>query len=82
VNTVQRTLVEAWGLIRETFVDPTFNHQGIWGILFSVTPIDFRLSFSLFLPLLIVFLLPLLLKQVDVILNLSLFIVSSVLNKW
>ncbi|KAK4838677.1 hypothetical protein QYF36_015575 [Acer negundo] len=27
VNTVQRTLVEAWGLIRETFVDPTFNHQ-------------------------------------------------------
>jgi len=21
--------VEAWGLIRETFVDPTFNHQGI-----------------------------------------------------
>ncbi|MBA0677251.1 hypothetical protein Goari_018669 [Gossypium aridum] len=30
VNTVQRTLVEAWGLIRETFVDPTFNHQGNW----------------------------------------------------
>jgi hypothetical protein len=28
VNRVQRTLVEAWGLIRETFVDPTFNHQG------------------------------------------------------
>ncbi|XP_022889172.1 uncharacterized protein LOC111404621 [Olea europaea var. sylvestris] len=28
VNTVQRTLVEAWGLIRETFIDPTFNHQG------------------------------------------------------
>ncbi|PIM99508.1 C-terminal processing peptidase [Handroanthus impetiginosus] len=27
VNTVQRTLVEAWGLIRETFIDPTFNHQ-------------------------------------------------------
>ncbi|KAG9134975.1 hypothetical protein Leryth_001264 [Lithospermum erythrorhizon] len=27
VNAVQRTLVEAWGLIRETFVDPTFNHQ-------------------------------------------------------
>lgn len=26
---MQRTLVEAWGLIRETFVDPTFNHQGI-----------------------------------------------------
>lgn len=21
--------MEAWGLIRETFVDPTFNHQGI-----------------------------------------------------
>ena len=29
MNTVQRTLVEAWGLIRETFIDPTFNHQGI-----------------------------------------------------
>lgn len=28
VNTVQRTLVETWGLIRETFIDPTFNHQG------------------------------------------------------
>ena len=28
MNTVQRTLVEAWGLIRETFIDPTFNHQG------------------------------------------------------
>ncbi|KVI12061.1 hypothetical protein Ccrd_009524 [Cynara cardunculus var. scolymus] len=28
VNAVQRTLVETWGLIRETFVDPTFNHQG------------------------------------------------------
>ncbi|KAG0457640.1 hypothetical protein HPP92_022797 [Vanilla planifolia] len=27
VNTVQRTLVEAWGLVRETFIDPTFNHQ-------------------------------------------------------
>ncbi|KAL6592687.1 hypothetical protein ACP70R_049362 [Stipagrostis hirtigluma subsp. patula] len=27
VNRVQKTLVEAWGLIRETFVDPTFNHQ-------------------------------------------------------
>ncbi|KAL5707917.1 C-terminal processing peptidase [Ranunculus cassubicifolius] len=27
VNIVQRTLVETWGLIRETFVDPTFNHQ-------------------------------------------------------
>ncbi|XP_078443730.1 peptidase S41 family protein [Wolffia australiana] len=27
VNIVQRTLVEAWGLIRESFVDPTFNHQ-------------------------------------------------------
>ncbi|PKA60350.1 C-terminal processing peptidase, chloroplastic [Apostasia shenzhenica] len=27
VNTVQRTLVEAWGLVRESFIDPTFNHQ-------------------------------------------------------
>jgi hypothetical protein len=32
---VQRTLVEAWGLIRETFVDPTFNHQGIFGYFYS-----------------------------------------------
>jgi hypothetical protein len=34
VNRVQRTLVEAWGLIRETFVDPTFNHQGIANFVF------------------------------------------------
>ncbi|RZC83087.1 hypothetical protein C5167_045873 [Papaver somniferum] len=27
VSRVQRTLVETWGLIRESFVDPTFNHQ-------------------------------------------------------
>lgn len=27
VSTVQRTLIETWGLIRETYVDPTFNHQ-------------------------------------------------------
>ncbi|KAJ4817720.1 Carboxyl-terminal-processing protease [Rhynchospora pubera] len=27
VNRVQKTLVETWGLIRETFIDPTFNHQ-------------------------------------------------------
>ncbi|XP_013603816.1 PREDICTED: carboxyl-terminal-processing peptidase 3, chloroplastic-like isoform X1 [Brassica oleracea var. oleracea] len=32
VTAVQRTLVEAWGLIRETFVDPTFNHQANDGI--------------------------------------------------
>lgn len=29
VNAVQRTLVEAWGIVRETYVDPTFNNQGI-----------------------------------------------------
>jgi hypothetical protein len=28
VNNVQRTLVEAWGIVRETYVDPTFNNQG------------------------------------------------------
>lgn len=28
VNAVQRTLVEAWGIVRETYVDPTFNNQG------------------------------------------------------
>lgn len=27
VSAVQRTLIETWGVIRETFVDPTFNHQ-------------------------------------------------------
>jgi hypothetical protein len=27
VNNVQRTLVEAWGIVRETYVDPTFNNQ-------------------------------------------------------
>ncbi|XP_021740936.1 carboxyl-terminal-processing peptidase 3, chloroplastic-like [Chenopodium quinoa] len=27
VNKVQRTLIEVWGLIRESFIDPTFNHQ-------------------------------------------------------
>lgn len=29
VNAVQQTLVEAWGIVRETYVDPTFNNQGI-----------------------------------------------------
>lgn len=28
VNAVQKTLVEAWGIVRETYVDPTFNDQG------------------------------------------------------
>ncbi|MCO5549870.1 hypothetical protein L7F22_003344 [Adiantum nelumboides] len=27
VSNAQRTLIETWGLIRETYVDPTFNHQ-------------------------------------------------------
>lgn len=27
VNAVQKTLVEAWGIVRETYVDPTFNDQ-------------------------------------------------------
>ncbi|KAB2608183.1 C-terminal processing peptidase [Pyrus ussuriensis x Pyrus communis] len=36
VNSVQRTLVETWGLIRETFVDPTFNHQD-WDQKFQQT---------------------------------------------
>lgn len=38
VNTVQRTLVEAWGLIRETFIDPTFNHQGNNNTGFGASP--------------------------------------------
>ncbi|XP_070668375.1 carboxyl-terminal-processing peptidase 3, chloroplastic-like isoform X2 [Malus domestica] len=36
LNSVQRTLVETWGLIRETFVDPTFNHQD-WDQKFQQT---------------------------------------------
>ncbi|KAK6941858.1 Tail specific protease [Dillenia turbinata] len=39
VNTVQRTLVEAWGLIRETFVDPTFNHQD-WDMKLQQTMVE------------------------------------------
>ncbi|CAI5531117.1 unnamed protein product [Closterium sp. Naga37s-1] len=27
VEAAQRTMVEAWGIVREAFVDPTFNHQ-------------------------------------------------------
>ncbi|GER25895.1 carboxyl-terminal-processing protease [Striga asiatica] len=39
VNTVQRTLIEAWGLIRETFVDPTFNHQD-WDLKLQETMVE------------------------------------------
>uniref|UniRef100_A0A2P2KE54 C-terminal processing peptidase n=1 Tax=Rhizophora mucronata TaxID=61149 RepID=A0A2P2KE54_RHIMU len=39
VNTVQRTLVEAWGLIRETFFDPTFNHQD-WDLKLQQTMVE------------------------------------------
>eukprot|EP01018_Ginkgo_biloba_P032484 Gb_10272 [translate_table: standard] len=39
VNTVQRTLVEAWGVIRETFVDPTFNHQD-WDLQLQQTMVE------------------------------------------
>ncbi|CAA7407952.1 unnamed protein product [Spirodela intermedia] len=39
VNTVQRTLVEAWGLIRESFVDPTFNHQD-WDMKLQQTMVE------------------------------------------
>nr|GMC88699.1 carboxyl-terminal-processing peptidase 3, chloroplastic [Ipomoea batatas] len=39
VNTVQRTLVEAWGLIRESFVDPTFNHQD-WDLKLQETMVE------------------------------------------
>ncbi|XP_057982431.1 carboxyl-terminal-processing peptidase 3, chloroplastic [Malania oleifera] len=39
VNTVQRTLVEAWGLIRESFVDPTFNHQD-WDLKLQQTMVE------------------------------------------
>ncbi|XP_073154477.1 carboxyl-terminal-processing peptidase 3, chloroplastic isoform X2 [Henckelia pumila] len=39
VNTVQRTLVETWGLIRETFIDPTFNHQD-WDLKLQQTMVE------------------------------------------
>ncbi|XP_055801090.1 carboxyl-terminal-processing peptidase 3, chloroplastic isoform X2 [Solanum dulcamara] len=39
VNTVQRTLIEAWSLIRETFVDPTFNHQD-WDLKLQQTMVE------------------------------------------
>ncbi|URE11248.1 TSPc [Musa troglodytarum] len=39
VNTVQRTLVEAWGLIQETFIDPTFNHQD-WDLKLQQTMVE------------------------------------------
>ncbi|XP_057784253.1 carboxyl-terminal-processing peptidase 3, chloroplastic isoform X1 [Salvia miltiorrhiza] len=39
VNSVQRTLVEAWGLIRETFIDPTFNHQD-WDLKLQQTMVE------------------------------------------
>lgn len=39
VNTVQRTLIETWGLIRETFVDPTFNHQD-WDLKLKQTMVE------------------------------------------
>ncbi|GAB4851581.1 Carboxyl-terminal-processing peptidase 3, chloroplastic [Ancistrocladus abbreviatus] len=39
VNRVQRTLIETWGLIRETFVDPTFNHQD-WDLKLQQTMVE------------------------------------------
>ncbi|XP_057837297.2 carboxyl-terminal-processing peptidase 3, chloroplastic isoform X2 [Cryptomeria japonica] len=39
VNTVQRTLVEAWGVVRETFVDSTFNHQD-WDLKLQQTMVE------------------------------------------
>lgn len=39
VNIVQRTLVEAWGVIRETFVDPTYNHQD-WDLKLQQTLVE------------------------------------------
>ena len=48
MNRVQRTLVEAWGLIRETFVDPTYNHQGISTelLLFNLLILDVMFRFE------------------------------------
>ncbi|KAJ0965137.1 hypothetical protein J5N97_026275 [Dioscorea zingiberensis] len=39
VNAVQRTLVETWGLIRESFIDPTFNHQD-WDLKLQQTMVE------------------------------------------
>ncbi|CAI9277568.1 unnamed protein product [Lactuca saligna] len=39
VNAVQRTLIETWGLIIDTFVDPTFNHQD-WDSKFQQTMVE------------------------------------------
>lgn len=39
VNRVQRTLIEAWGLIRETFIDPTYNHQD-WDLKLQQTMVE------------------------------------------
>lgn len=39
VNNVQRTLIEAWSLIRESFVDPTFNHQD-WDLKLQQTMVE------------------------------------------
>lgn len=39
VNRVQRTLIEAWGLIRESFIDPTFNHQD-WDLKLQETMVE------------------------------------------
>lgn len=39
VNRVQKTLVETWGLIRETFIDPTFNHQD-WDLKLQQTMVE------------------------------------------
>lgn len=39
MNRVQKTLVETWGLIRETFIDPTFNHQD-WDLKLQQTMVE------------------------------------------
>nr|KAJ0222966.1 hypothetical protein LSAT_V11C200052280 [Lactuca sativa] len=39
VYAVKRTLIETWGLIKETFVDPTFNHQD-WDWKFQQTMVE------------------------------------------
>ncbi|CAO2831767.1 unnamed protein product [Amaranthus hypochondriacus] len=39
VNRAQRTLIEAWGLIRESFIDPSFNHQD-WDLKLQQTMVE------------------------------------------
>jgi carboxyl-terminal processing protease len=46
VNRAQRTLVEAWGVVRETYVDTTFNNQDWEDMLQSTLADTFTMKTS------------------------------------